>query len=1521
VLNSLFTAGTVQMSLVTISLTGTVSGPTTLIVTVQTEDTFSFPVTAVAAVTIEIFSQLTHTVATVPVVENEVSVVVTLSAIGGSGNYEHEVVSTTLFTVIDAQSQLAKVSLTVGQSPQTLTVTVQTKDTQTDVTVTSEVFITVLGRPDLPAHTLTATILGDVNVIAASLSPIGGSGNYSVSGVHSQFTINATTGVVEVTVAQSLVLTHDIVLTLADLAYSSDALKRTITLKLEVPDRDRMLIIGGDIDGIRDNVRWSTNGSVWLSSNVLTDNKARPAALSSGGTVFVIGGWTNTRNSGWLDYFSGDNDWIQQATQYDETDPVTRHGHEGWVLNGTMYIAGGEDSSDANVAFSTDGLTWTILTAAADGVSGSSSAVSLSFLERENYGAATHNGTMFLFGGNASTGSAAVYEDMWASTNGAVWRQIATSIPAGTGANSQLVSHNGLLYLIGGSSSDIDEANDMVWSSSDGVSWTESPAMVDSLYAHSALSFNGTLYAMGRDSNTVARVNAMAADGSWIRVTAVAGYELSDVAFGNEAVYLLNEQEATLTSPSAVTVANSLFIVPLSGEVVLTLSVSGGRGGPYVQTGATVQSLIGSEGVLTIAVTPSALTQTLMLTIADANHANTETTVEVNLLPLVSLISDNGIMISLEGLNNVAILTLTLGGGGGGPYSVSGEHPQFDIGSDGVISVVMMQTGSETHSIVLTLVDNNFVTSPATVTLILNPQQLAVLNANDLLVAVEANILGETEGLFVTVSVIGGSGDYAISEDSSLFGVDNNGVMSLTALVTITGTHTAVLTVQDTKIPGDIIVSVFFEIPDEVRMILVGSDISESQRDVRWSTNGSIWIKQDEALDTGESAARDGAGFVLNDTLFIASYLDDVGKYQYSSDSGVSWTSGSLPGALDTSSGFEAEVINNVAYLFGSTSNDSGVYRSTNGTDWTKLTVSGITDAAFDRQYHAVAVHNGSIYMIGGVDSGNRNVWRSSDGINWVQVATSLPSGTGINMDVVSYADSLYLIGGDDSDHENETSQVWVSNDGASWSSYSALPSDITSPHGYVRGGSLYVVGTDGSTNSGHVFVLEANDEWRELTISSVPSGTDDLGDLGDLGIPIIYDPYVTKSGPLFSSTPPVNLESSNIVTAHILGEEDGAAFTLELSGGSTRGNYRVLGSHSQFAMSGVVISVTALQTITTTHTLVLTLQDAGHPDTVLDSIVTVTVDVPDRARMLLHGGAKSSGRNRWSANGKVWVERHLAFSGMRAGVGFHHEGSVILVGGLVEGSSDAYINSIARSPDSFGTNWIQTPDTAVASRAGMKGAILNGTLYFSGGELNSDNNNIKSSTDGVNWTTLTVEAYEQGATTPTTGINQDFLERGYHAMVEHNNTLFIIGGDQNQDVWSSTNGTVWNQVTTALPAETGYYPAVASHNGFLYMMAGDPSSNSGASNKAWRSDDGAEWEELGDLGTDGVRWASAFSLAGSLYVVAAISESSRGIVFVLNEDGTTWRELTSTAFNLETGVATFNKIGLDMIPVLYDPY
>ena len=84
------------------------------------------------------------------------------------------------------------------------------------------------------------------------------------------------------------------------------------------------------------------------------------------------------------------------------------------------------------------------------------------------------NGSMWAIGGAAGNADGSVtyyYSDVYSSGNGSHWNKVNASAPFGGRFGSQLLAYNGQLWLIGGNNNGT-LMND-VWSSSDGVSWTQ----------------------------------------------------------------------------------------------------------------------------------------------------------------------------------------------------------------------------------------------------------------------------------------------------------------------------------------------------------------------------------------------------------------------------------------------------------------------------------------------------------------------------------------------------------------------------------------------------------------------------------------------------------------------------------------------------------------------------------------------------------------------------------------------------------------------------------------------------------------------------------------------------------------------------------------------------------------------------------------------------------------------------------------------------------------------------------------
>ena len=161
-----------------------------------------------------------------------------------------------------------------------------------------------------------------------------------------------------------------------------------------------------------------------------------------------------------------------------------------------------------------------------------------------------------------------------------------------------------------------------------------------------------------------------------------------------------------------------------------------------------------------------------------------------------------------------------------------------------------------------------------------------------------------------------------------------------------------------------------------------------------------------------------------------------------------------------------------------------------------------VTDHFSPRRYHASAVLNGDLYVIGGRTAAGRSnqVWRSADGgLTWDQVAAGTATGSTLfagrsrhTLEVIG--DALYLLGGFDG--ADRFDDVWTSADrGVTWRQAATTP---RYPARYahssaVLGGTLYVIA--GSESSGAVY-----DIWESTNLGATWTQTTNVPTFGTSG-------------------------------------------------------------------------------------------------------------------------------------------------------------------------------------------------------------------------------------------------------------------------------------------------------------------------------------------------------------------------------------------------------------------------------------
>lgn len=179
---------------------------------------------------------------------------------------------------------------------------------------------------------------------------------------------------------------------------------------------------------------------------------------------------------------------------------------------------------------------------------------------------------------------------------------------------------------------------------------------------------------------------------------------------------------------------------------------------------------------------------------------------------------------------------------------------------------------------------------------------------------------------------------------------------------------------------------------------------------------------------------------------------------------------------------------------------DDGIkWESRSKTDW---------DQRYGMQF---AYFKGQLWMLGGMrtwDDFRNDVWSSSDGVEWKQVAANAPWSKRRWHSVTVYKDRLWLIGGalstgkPDKTPTEFVNDVWSSPDGINWrlESNSTPLSVETGISAFVFDGRLHA-----ATGSGKIWTSENGKDWK-LLANDLPWG-------GNGGGTLVYDDKIWVLG------------------------------------------------------------------------------------------------------------------------------------------------------------------------------------------------------------------------------------------------------------------------------------------------------------------------------------------------------------------------------------------------------------------------
>ena len=634
-----------------------------------------------------------------------------------------------------------------------------------------------------------------------------------------------------------------------------------------------------------------------------------------------------------------------------------------------------------------------------------------------------------------------------------------------------------------------------------------------------------------------------------------------------------------------------------------------------------------------------------------------------------------------------------------------------------------------------------------------------------------------------------------------------------------------------------------------------------------------------------------------------ATTLDNPGYFQITDDSGAVNFSIAKREVPESEGFVVVEFLNKLWFLGGRYPNrdetSTTIWSSTDGWSWTEEYVE---DTLFPRTSFNAVVFKGQLWVLGGLDVNYlsaRDVWKSSDGVNWDLVTEDAGFVPGR---IVVFKDRLWSIGGWErtSDSDGILKDIWSSADGIHWrrelsdveflnrskfevavhqgriwltgggtgrcpssSDYSdtwytedgivwhASTVSVTYPsrcgHRMLNhNGQLYIVGGASSNKYlNDVWVLDSENGWLQVT--------DDTGYMERLGSQVL-----SYQGQLWTFG---GKDRASIRHSDIWSSGDGVEWKSdELLRFPLRYDHQSISFKDRLWVIGG-------QDFT----------EYWHNAIVTGSYDSVKSDI-------------------WSSvegyNWSLEVEKP-SFSDRFGHQVVEFGGSLWLIGGK-EGrvkvlTAGAPLNDIWRSED--GVDWTLVTESAdFPAVSGHQVAKFNDALWMTGGKPESSrfSGGIWNSRNGIDWNYL--EA------------NKDFSNRFNHKMVVFNNKLFVIGGyeinsetgsSSRSDIWSSEDGVNW-----ILEREDGGFPATRSHEivsfkNKLWMYGGV----SGSIYEAiWSSDNGVDWTKERESTPFGEVFGARVTVHGNSLILTGGRGGYRENKYVWSSrDGIKWKRIYST--------------------------
>ncbi len=573
--------------------------------------------------------------------------------------------------------------------------------------------------------------------------------------------------------------------------------------------------------------------------------------------------------------------------------------------------------------------------------------------------------------------------------------------------------------------------------------------------------------------------------------------------------------------------------------------------------------------------------------------------------------------------------------------------------------------------------------------------------------------------------------------------------------------------------------------------------------------------------------------------------------------------------------------------IANTTSTTAGIATSPDGVTWTFITSSTITSS-----WRSITYCGGLFFALLGTTAANTRIYTSPDGITWTLQTTATPSGT---WESVTYGNGVYVAV---ASSPTTTTSIAYSSDGITWNFATTTAPGGSGWYSVTYGNGVFVAvalttsttlgiatSPDGITWTFRTTTAPGGSGWRRVTygngrfvaVALTTSTTAGIAYSND-GTTWTYDTTTAPGGSgwydvAYGNGFFVALALSTSTSASLATSPDGITWTYRTTPAVTGNLGAITYGNSLFAIIANVATASGVITSQTYNTIGI----FGNGTLVsTDTINAMTVDPSGNIYVGSSAGKVATlNINSYRSYLGAGVPYPLPTEALYTMPSGQFLQGVAFGAGLYIGvtASTALTGSIIKSSD--GINWSSVTLPSIPG-GNWTGVTYGNGLFVAVAQTTSTTAGIATSPDGIAWTFQTT-------TSPG----------GSWRAVTYGNGVFIAAAlttSTTAGIATSPNGTAWTFQTSTAPG--GTWRAVTYGNGIFVAIASTASTTAGI---AYSINNGVTWTYATTTAPGGA-WVSVAYAPSTAKFIALAQTTSTTAGIATSPDGNVWTYRTTSA-------------------------